>query len=175
MAAALHSADLMADVTFQGPERAPAPAHEPPLDDEELHRKKTAELAKLLAERLAMLARKEVRLAREEARLDLRKATEGSEFAIAGMVLGVCALCCGLVFAILALGRAALGPMWIALIGFVLFALCAAAFGHEAFADLTHLKPLRSMRQARQTADLLRRPIGHPVGHPVGHPIGHST
>lgn len=127
------------------------------LTEEALHAAKTTDLAKTLADRLVELARKEVELARAEARQDLRKGRRIGELAGTTAVLGVAALCCGLICLVLAIGLL-WNPVWVALIGFGLFAALAAATALVAKSETEELKPERSIRQARETVHFLREP-----------------
>ncbi len=130
------------------------------LAEHELEGMGTMEVTRTLAERVAQLARAEFELARQEVSADVkRKGLLAGGFAgLSGLCL-VAALCCGLVAAILAIGTA-LPPVWVAVVGACLFALLAMGSGGALFAEVRGMKPERSLRQARATANLLRHPTG---------------
>lgn len=132
-----------------------------PLDEEALHDAKTLELARALVDRATLLARKEVELAQAEAREGIRHGVmAGSMAGTAGLCLGA-ALVCGLVAAISAIGAHVLSVVSVSLIGLALFVLLAAGFALVTVAEGRAMKPARSVRQARLTADLLRTPRLH--------------
>lgn len=129
-----------------------------PLSEEALHEAKTTDLAKTLADRLVLLARKEVELARAEAKQDLRKGRLIGELAGTTVIFAVSALCCALICIVLAIGLA-WSPVWVALIGFGVFAILALATALMAKHETEELKPERSIRQARETVHFLREPL----------------
>lgn len=129
-----------------------------PLSDGALRQAKTTDLARTLADRMALLAKKELELARAEARVELKRGlVAGGFFGVTG-VFFVASLCCGLVCAILAVGKALDAPIWVALFACCFFALLGIATGMATAQEVRGLKPERSLRQAKRTANLLRHP-----------------
>lgn len=134
-----------------------APAADP-LRDAELERLGTVEVARALLDRAAALGRAEVELARREVRGDVRKGILAGGFVGLSGICLVSSLCCALVAAILAIG-AALPAVWVAFFGACLFALLGVLGGFTAAAEARSLKPERSLRQAKATAQLVRHPL----------------
>lgn len=131
-----------------------------PLSEQALHQAGVTDLARTLAERMGSLAKKELELARAEARVELKRGlVAGGFFGVTGVFLAA-SLCCGLVCAILAIGKALDAPIWVALFACCFFALLALGTGVATAQEVRGLKPERSLRQARRTANLLRHPTG---------------
>jgi hypothetical protein len=130
----------------------------PPLSDEQIGEESTVTLARTLVERLTLLAKKEIELAREEARVDVKRGiAAGSLAGVSGVAL-IIALVCAVVCAILAIGRV-FPPVWVAFIGAGLFAVLGVGLAMVTAAETRELKPERTMRQARQTIEMLREPV----------------
>jgi hypothetical protein len=129
-----------------------------PLPDEQIADESTSALARMLVERVGLLARKEVELAREEAREELRRGVTTGAFVGASGIAFVAALSCGLTTAILALGLV-LNAIWVGVTATAIFLIAALGIGLVAAGEGRTLKPERSIRQARETARLLREPV----------------
>ena len=131
------------------------------LSDEELHRLGLVELTRLLGERVGKLARAEIELARSEAKRDVHQGmVAGGLFGGSGVVL-IAALVCGIDAALFALGRV-WNPVWCALLGLAIFGILGVGLALVAAAEAKEARPRRSLREARQTLALLRRPLGQP-------------
>jgi len=130
----------------------------PTVTAEDLERDSTFALARTLVDRMGLLAKKEIELALAEARLDKSRGVAIGAFAGASGIAMIASLCCGLIAAVLAIGLV-FNPIWVALIGFALFGIVGLAFGAVGLAEGRELKPERTLRQARETAGMLREPV----------------
>jgi hypothetical protein len=144
-------------VEREPPRDAPRGEPLPPFTDEQLEAAGVGELARALAERGAALARAEIELARREATSALRVGRVEGGIAVLAGVLFTSSLCCGLVAAILAIGAGS-NPALVALFGCALFVVLGAAVAAMAYVEARRMRPERSLRQAKATAELLRHP-----------------
>lgn len=114
----------------------------------------TGALVRTLIQQLSSLVQKEVELAQAEGRKDLRHGWLAGTLGGAAAVAFMAAIACGLIAAVVALGRVFSGQA-VALIGCGLFIVVGGGLLVGAWREARAAKPRRSLRQAKATLQML--------------------